>query len=62
MPAMIYRVDLFTGRKEPWRELMPGDRGGTYRLDGIHFSSDGKAYVYTYRRVLSDLYVVEGLK
>jgi hypothetical protein len=41
---------------------MPGDRGGTYRLDGIHFSSDGKAYVYTYRRVLSDLYVVEGLK
>jgi outer membrane protein assembly factor BamB len=62
MPAMIYRVDVLTGRKEPWRELMPADRGGTYRLDGTHFSADGKAYVYTYRRVLSDLYVVEGLK
>jgi hypothetical protein len=28
----------------------------------IHMSADGRAYVYSYRRKLDQLYVVEGLR
>ena len=31
-------------------------------ISHIHFSSDGRAYVYSYTRLLSELYLVKGLK
>ncbi len=62
VPARIYRLDLATGRKELWKEIRPSDPAGTYRMDSLLITPDGKTYAYTYRRVLSDLYMIEGLK
>jgi len=51
-----------TGRKEPWKELMPADGAGIVDIAPVIPAPDGQAYVYGYSRTLSDLYVVEGLK
>jgi eukaryotic-like serine/threonine-protein kinase len=62
IPAKIERVDLATGRREPWKEIAPADPAGVQSNAGIKFSADGKSYAYSTLRILSDLYVVDGLK
>jgi eukaryotic-like serine/threonine-protein kinase len=62
VPAQVVRVDLATGRREAWRALKPADPAGVLAVGPIQVTPDGKAYVYGYRRVLSDLYVVAGLR
>jgi dipeptidyl aminopeptidase/acylaminoacyl peptidase len=62
LPAKVFRLDLATGKKELWKELMPSDHAGVALIGPILMSSDGKSYVYGYHRALSDLYLVEGLK
>lgn len=43
------------------KELMPPDRAGVVWVDPL-VTPDGRGYVDTYHRVLSDLNLVEGLK
>ncbi len=62
VPARVTRVDLETGRRELWKELMPADPAGVERISNVLVTPDGKSYVYCYARLLSDLFVVEGLK
>jgi Tol biopolymer transport system component len=62
LPAKVYRIDVETGRKELWKELMPYDKAGIEYIPAILLTPDGKSYVYSYYRSLSDLYLVEGLK
>ena len=62
IPVEITRVDLATGRREPWKEISPPDPAGVVSVPGMRFSADGKAYAYSVGRMLSDLYVVDGLK
>ncbi len=62
IPVKITRVDIATGHHEPWKEIVPADLAGVQSLPSIKFSADGKAYAYSIARVLSDLYVVDGLK
>jgi serine/threonine protein kinase/Tol biopolymer transport system component len=62
IPLKISRIDLATGRREPWKEITPADPAGAQSIPIIKFSADGKAYAYSVLRVLSDLYVVDGLK
>lgn len=38
------------------------DRAGLLDLSFILLSSDARSYVYSYRRVLSTLYLVDGLR
>ena len=54
----ISRVDLKTGRTEPWRDIAPPDRAGVKRLYKIVVARNGLAYAYSYARSLADLYVV----
>ncbi|HKW02317.1 MAG TPA: WD40 repeat domain-containing serine/threonine protein kinase [Vicinamibacterales bacterium] len=61
IPANIYRVDL-TGRREPWKAIKPPDTTGVYSILDFAVTPDGKAYAYSYSRVLSVLYLGEGLK
>ncbi len=60
-PAQIYRLEMETGQKKLWKQLMPSDPAGVNIVIPI-LAPDGKSYVYSYRRILSDLYLVEGLK
>ncbi len=62
LPAKIYRLDLATGKRQLWKQLMPSDPAGVGLIDPILMTTDGKSYVYGYHRALSDLYLVEGLK
>jgi hypothetical protein len=41
---------------------MPSDSAGVSRIGPILITRDGKSCLYGYHRILSDLYLVEGLK
>jgi len=62
IPSPIYRVDLVTGVRELHAELSPGDPAGVAAIDRVRISDDGEAYVYSIRRIISDLKVVDGLQ
>jgi serine/threonine protein kinase len=62
LPAKVYRLDLSTGHKTLWKDLMPSDSAGVSRIGPILLTTDGKSCLYGYHRILSDLYLVEGLK
>ena len=62
VPARIVKLDLATGRREPWLTLAPPDPAGVYGIADIQLSADGRGYIYTHGRQLGDLYLVEGLR
>jgi hypothetical protein len=62
MPSRVFRLNLSTGRKELWKTLMPPDPSGIFFIRPPHFANNGNAYAYNYSRLLSDLYLVDGLK
>jgi DNA-binding winged helix-turn-helix (wHTH) protein len=59
-PVMVYRVNVLTGQREPFREVSPNDMTGLGPISHILFSADGRSYVYGYARFLSELYLVSG--
>jgi serine/threonine protein kinase len=61
-PTSVYKVDLSTGKKTLVLRLMPADPSGVINVSNVVLSRDGRAYAYNYRRILSELLVVEGLK
>ncbi len=62
LPSKVYRLEVATGNRTLWRELMPPDPSGVEFVGPVLPTPDGKSYVYGYRRLLSDLYLVEGLQ
>jgi eukaryotic-like serine/threonine-protein kinase len=62
LPSKVYRLDVATGNRALWRELMPPDPSGVEFVGPVLPTPDGRSYVYGYRRLLSDLYLVEGLQ
>jgi Tol biopolymer transport system component/predicted Ser/Thr protein kinase len=62
IPAKVVELELSTGKRKLWKELVPADAAGIDTIRAITITPDAKAYVYGYIRTLSDLYVVEGLK
>ena len=60
-PMRIYRLNVVTGQRQLFRELHPNDPIGLCDMSHVLVSADGKAYVYSYTRMLSDLYMVKGL-
>jgi serine/threonine protein kinase len=61
-PLHVLRLDLKTGKREPWLELAPPDRAGIAGIYGLRLTPNGRFYTYGYRRRLWDLYLAEGLK
>jgi eukaryotic-like serine/threonine-protein kinase len=61
-PARVLRLEIPTGRREVWKELTPGDPAGITLLRPAAISDDGKTVLFIYSRVLSDLYLAEGLR
>jgi Tol biopolymer transport system component len=58
----VFRLDLATRRREPWRDLaMPGLDTRSAAIVVIP-TPDGKSYVYGYHKLTSDLFIAEGLK
>ncbi len=58
----VYRVDLTNGRRELFKKLGPSDPIGLTMYPTGLFTPDGKYYIYSYGRSLSELYAVDGLR
>ena len=62
LPARIYRVDLQSGERTVWREIVPPDPTGIFRIGRVRTNSNGSAHGYVYYMHLMDLHVLSGLK
>lgn len=62
LPAQVDLLDLQTGQRKLWKQLMPSDPAGVETIGPILITPDGKTCVFGYHRMLADLYLVEGLK
>ena len=62
VPARVTRLDVETGKREAWKDLLPADPAGVERISNVLVTPDGKGYAYCYARLLSDLFIVEGLE
>ena len=55
----VFKVDLATNRREPWREVGPADPAGSPMVVTVQLSPDGRRYAYATTRWMSDLYLIE---
>jgi len=62
LPAQVYRLDVKTGQRILWKQLLPSDPAGVENIGPIYMTRDAKTCVFGYHRMLADLYLVEGLK
>ena len=62
LPARVDRLDVQTGQRSLWKQLMPSDPAGVETIGPILMTPDAKTCVFGYHRMLADLYLVEGLK
>jgi eukaryotic-like serine/threonine-protein kinase len=62
VPAPVYQVNLDTGRRELWKTLVPPDTAGVYSIIDLQITPSGHSYFYSYTRLLSQLYLVRGLR
>ncbi|HYM60380.1 MAG TPA: protein kinase [Thermoanaerobaculia bacterium] len=61
IPARLSKVNILTGVRTTIREVMPADASGLINVGPVLITPDGKTSVYSYTRLLSDLFVVDGL-
>lgn len=62
LPARVFLLDLRTGHRTLWRQLIPSDPAGVVTIGPILLAPDATTCVYGYHRTLSDLYLVDGLR
>lgn len=62
VPATVYRVNIDTGRRDLWKTLTPHDSAGVFSITELDITPDGLTYFYSYKRLLSQLYLVSGLE
>ena len=62
MPARVFRINLANGTRELWKEFVPMDPAGVYKITPIVATADATAWAYNALRTTSDLYVAQGLK
>ena len=61
-PVQVDTVNLVTGERKPWKQILPPDLAGTQLPIQMAITPDGSSYVYTYRRALSDLYMAKDVR
>ena len=62
VPTNVFRLDIATGRRELWKTLVPPDPDGVYSIIEFCVTPAGDSYFYSYRRLLSQLFLVTGLE
>lgn len=61
LPVKVFLLQLAGAGKTPLYQLAPADPAGVLRLGSIRVTPDGNFCFFSYRRMLSRLYVAEGL-
>jgi len=62
LPGVIDVVDVASGHRTPWKKFQPPDPSGVEQAGPAMISPDGTTYVYSFRRVLGDLFLATGIK
>jgi Tol biopolymer transport system component len=63
IPARVVRIEVATGRREPWKTLAPPQLAGVIAITPVLMTPDGQWYAYSHASAaMSDLYLIEGLK
>ena len=62
VPLRVYRLDLETNHRQLWKEVTISDRAGVEAIGPILLTPDGRHYVVTYVRILSDLFLMSGVR
>ncbi|HEX6897155.1 MAG TPA: hypothetical protein VF146_17875, partial [Bryobacteraceae bacterium] len=57
----INRLDISTGRVDPWKELRPPDPVGVRMIDAA-VTPDGSSYAYSFQRDIVTLFLIGNLK
>jgi len=61
LPWVVERMDIATGRRTPALEVRAREVAGL-RLSIVDVTPDGRHYVHSYSRLLTDLFIVKGLR
>jgi eukaryotic-like serine/threonine-protein kinase len=61
-PIQIVRLEVKSGRRQPWKTLSPADLAGIDSPPRVQITPKGDIFAYSFIRVQSTLYVVEGLR
>ena len=61
IPISISRLDLASGQRTPWKTIAPSDAAGL-RYATVTITPNGKYWALATAKLLTDLFVVEGLR
>jgi Tol biopolymer transport system component len=62
IPGRLFRFDLGRGQKDLVAEMLPADPAGVGQIVTVQVTPDGRSCAYSYKQILSELYLVSGLK
>jgi WD40 repeat protein len=62
VPSEVFRVNVHSGQRQPWRKIAPPDLTGVLQVGRVLLSADSRSYAYSVQRTLSELYVASGWK
>jgi hypothetical protein len=62
VPLRVEKLDVVTGRREPYKTLGPADLTGAVQISSVVLSDDGKSYAYSVGRMASHLFLVQGAR
>jgi eukaryotic-like serine/threonine-protein kinase len=62
VPVKILRLDVVTGEKAPWRELVPNSKTGLVGIPLVRVGADCQSSAYTALYRPSDLWIADGLR
>jgi len=60
--ARIDRIDLASGARTTWRELLPPDPAALLHIENVVMTPDAQAHAYMAKSFLGSLYLAEGLR
>ncbi len=61
-PGRVELLDVATGARKVVKEFRPPDPAGVLQIGPILMTPDAKTFVYSYRRLLGELYLATGIK
>ena len=62
LPALLYRIDLSKGTREPWKQLAPPGASSPGSVNSMAIAPDVGAYAYTFSSPETTLHEVSGLR
>ena len=62
LPGRIDVVDVATGERRLWKEVVPPDPAGVSQIEPFVVSEDGSVFLYSYRRLLDELVLITGVR